>query len=317
MTQFEKGDVLIIIVSFLGVARVVYENFSTSGCFFWNITVSVFLRVVDVVLNLSFFLRRCFGKAQSSTDLLVAPLKQVARPAGTNIHDARWPNRDDLCEARIQIHGWPQKRDSTPPKNGSTIPRMELYVRWAGKRGGISLRNKTPRVENLGGIFLKNQGGICFFQSNHTYPEEKKGRLLQIDNCVFFFWFPQRLEWSLHILPFPKINEKNHLYKLKTQLMFTVKNLVLIKFISLWDISFDFFSNHLNTQLPGNPSDLRFDYKRPWNFEGPTPPKTKGHMGTPGRQSAQPTNWATNRMRRNHEITLLQGGPKNQLKGRW
>ena len=203
------------------------------GAFFWNITVSGFFkRVVDVVLN-----RRCFGKAQSSRYLLVAPLKQVARPAGTNIHDARWPNRDDLCEARIQIHGWPQKNPPPPGWNYMWDGQEKgVGFLWGTKRLGwttIVFGNEKKWVE-----FSEKSGRNTCFQSNHTYPEEKKGWPLQIDNCVFFL-VPQRLEWSLHILPFSQDKQKTS--KLKTQLMFPVKNLALVKFISLWDISFDFF----------------------------------------------------------------------------
>ena len=112
--------------------------------------------------------------------------------------------------------------------------------------------------------------------------------------------------------------DKQKTSKLKTQLqlMFTVKNvknLVLIKFISLWDTSFDFFPT-ISTHNYLEPQVTLVLIIRDLEILRVQAPKTKGQMGTPGKQSAQPTNWATNWMPRSHEITLLRGGPKNQLK---
>ena len=133
-------------------------------------------------------------------------------------------------------------------------------------------KQESSATKHVGGISWKIRGVSMFFSNQITRIQKKKGGPFKY-TIVCFFWFPQRLKWSL-ITYFALSQDTQKTSKLKTQLMFTVKNvknLVLIKFISLWDISFDFFSNHLNTQLPGTPSDPRFDYKRPWNFEGPTP----------------------------------------------
>lgn len=170
------------------------------GAFFWNITVSVFLRVVDVVLNLSFFLRRCFGKAQSSRYLLVAPLKQVARPAGTNIHDARWPNRDDLCEARIQIHTPPQKMD--PPSPGWN------YM-WDGQEKGVGFLWGTKRLGWKTWVEFSWKIREEYVFSNQITPIQKKKRVAPSTRqlCVFLIPPKARMKFTYFAF-FPEINEK-------------------------------------------------------------------------------------------------------------